>query len=658
MSRYTSYLGSSSYRSPYSETNSSSYGTHSYPEYGSKYESLLARSSDGSSRSGTGAGTYSKYDYLTSYTSNSKADTASSLSERTPYYKSSTYASVIDTDELTKNYFAKYYNKSSTSGTSNFSVLEREVNASTCRNARAYSVYVDDDRDKPSRFSVVPETRSFRSSSIAAEPASDRSSTSTDTIRRRFNQTFSTDTDNGTSYTNGNTNGDSYKSLIDNDSSKQEEEAPKYKYSSGYVRFADRKKQREEAEETTTSSTYQRRAWDTAESPLTLSSSGQRAVGGRSSFGTDNEAYNSRYGNSYSSSYSNGYHKEESPKDDTDGAASNQGTNGLRNIGNTCFMNSVIQCLSNTKPLMNYLVHDDYSREINTSSSSMKGSLVKAFATVIKGLWKVNGRVVDPSSLKGAIQRFAPRFSGYNQEDSQEFLRYLLEGLHEDVNRVTTRPAPINTEIDTSLSVSEQAIESWKRYIRRDDSHLVDLFVGQLKSTLQCTHCNHESVTFEPFWDLSLGIPSRAGEVSLLECFDTFTKEETLDGDEMPSCEACKTRRKSTKRYTLYRLPKILVVHLKRFSPTERFRQKLSSVVSFPLSGLSLSRYTDSVTCSSYNCYAISNHSGTLSSGHYTAYAKHPNSGQWHLYNDTRVSKCSSSSVITNEAYLLFFELA
>ena len=97
----------------------------------------------------------------------------------------------------------------------------------------------------------------------------------------------------------------------------------------------------------------------------------------------------------------------------------------------------------------------------------MKGSLVKgkqpsqfffvliiiflAFATVIKGLWKVNGRVVDPSSLKGAIQRFAPRFSGYNQEDSQEFLRYLLEGLHEDVNRVATRPAPIDTEIDSSL---------------------------------------------------------------------------------------------------------------------------------------------------------------------------------------------------------------
>ena len=77
-------------------------------------------------------------------------------------------------------------------------------------------------------------------------------------------------------------------------------------------------------------------------------------------------------------------------------------------------------------------------------------------------------------------------------------------------------------------------MEAWKRYIRRDDSHLVDLFVGQLKSTLRCTHCNHESVTFEPFWDLSLGIPARTGDVSLTECFDAFTKEETLDGDEMP----------------------------------------------------------------------------------------------------------------------------
>jgi len=371
----------------------------------------------------------------------------------------------------------------------------------------------------------------------------------------------------------------------------------------------------------------------------------------------NSENENPTNGNVEAPKLQNGREKEESPQADSSSSGSG-GASGLRNIGNTCFMNSVIQCLSNTKLLTNYLLNDEHVRDINTTNSSMKGSLIKAFATVIKSLWKSNGRVVDPSSLKGAVQRFAPRFSGYNQEDSQEFLRYLLEGLHEDVNRVITKPQPIHTEIDSSLSVCEQAMEAWKRYIRRDDSHLVDLFVGQLKSTLKCSDCNHESVTFEPFWDLSLGIPSRTGEVTLLDCLDTFTKEEVLDGDEMPTCERCKTRRKSTKRYTLYRLPKILVVHLKRFSPSERSRNKLSTTVTFPLNGLNLSRYTDSVSNCSYNCYAISNHSGTLYSGHYTAYAKHAQSGQWHSYNDSRVTKCSSSNVISNEAYLLFFELS
>merc|ERR1719153_1383272 len=397
---------------------------------------------------------------------------------------------------------------------------------------------------------------------------------------------------------------------------------------------------------------------ETEKSPL--SSITQRTYGGRSSYSYltngDAEETSSRFGSSSRYASYNGHDKEDSPTQDS--PASGGGASGLRNIGNTCFMNSVIQCLSNTKLLTNYLLNDDYVRDINTSNSSMKGSLIKAFATVIKGLWKGNGRVVDPSSLKGAVNRFAPRFSGYNQEDSQEFLRYLLEGLHEDVNRVLTKPTPINTEIDSSLSVCEQAMEAWKRYIRRDDSHLVDLFVGQLKSTLRCSDCSHESVTFEPFWDLSLGIPSRSGEVSLTDCLDSFTKEEVLDGDEMPTCEKCKARRRCTKRYSLYRLPKILVVHLKRFSQSDRFKQKLSSTVTFPLTGLSLSRYTDSVSSSTYSCYAVSNHSGTLYSGHYTAFAKHWQTGQWHSYNDSRVSKCSSSNVITNEAYLLFFELS
>lgn len=77
-------------------------------------------------------------------------------------------------------------------------------------------------------------------------------------------------------------------------------------------------------------------------------------------------------------------------------------------------------------------------------------------------------------------------------------------------------------------------MESWKRYLRYDDSKIVDMFVGQLKSSLQCSVCGHCSVTFDPFWDLSLPIPSKSGQVRLSQCLDLFTKEEVLDGDERP----------------------------------------------------------------------------------------------------------------------------
>lgn len=86
--------------------------------------------------------------------------------------------------------------------------------------------------------------------------------------------------------------------------------------------------------------------------------------------------------------------------------------------------------------------------------------------------------------------------------------------------------------------------------------------MGQLKSTLRCTHCGHCSVTFDPFWDLSLPIPQRTGQLRLSQCLEYFTKEETLDGDEKPTCSKCKERRKCTKSFTIQKFPKILVIRI------------------------------------------------------------------------------------------------
>ncbi|BFZ13854.1 hypothetical protein BsWGS_16893 [Bradybaena similaris] len=337
---------------------------------------------------------------------------------------------------------------------------------------------------------------------------------------------------------------------------------------------------------------------------------------------------------------------------------------GLRNLGNTCFMNSVLQCLSNTRLLLEWCLDERCLQDINTTTSNMKGSLIRAYANLMQAMWKgkTDGSV-SPDAFKTQIQKFAPRFMGYAQQDSQEFLRYFLEGLHEDVNRVTKKPAPIildDNQLD-KRSDSGKAQEYWKAYLNRDNSMIVDIFVGQLKSELNFAPCNHRSVTFDPFWDLSIPVFKGPNEVSLDDCIRLFMKEEELAAEERPMCTKCKSRRSCTKSFSIQRFPKILVLHLKRFSQQERFGRKLTTLVDFPIKNLDLSEYASDGKAGEqvrYDLYAVSNHSGGTSSGHYTAYCKNPYSGEWYYFNDSRVQKILSNQVVSPEAYVLFYELS
>ncbi|XP_061448570.1 ubiquitin carboxyl-terminal hydrolase 2 isoform X1 [Rhineura floridana] len=336
-----------------------------------------------------------------------------------------------------------------------------------------------------------------------------------------------------------------------------------------------------------------------------------------------------------------------------------QGLTGLRNLGNTCFMNSVLQCLSNTKELRDYCLQNQYLHDLN-NKSRMQMALMSEFAKLIQALWTSSpNESVSPSEFKTQIQRYAPRFVGYNQQDAQEFLRFLLDGLHSEVNRVLVRPKGSHDNLDHLLD-DEKGRQMWMKYLAREDSRIGDLFVGQLKSSLTCSACGHCSTAFDPFWDLSLPIAKKSyGEVNLIDCMRLFTKEDILDGDEKPTCCRCKARTKCMKKFSIQRFPKILVLHLKRFSEARMRSSKLTTFVNFPLKDLDLREFA-SQNCNHaiYNLYAVSNHSGTTMGGHYTAYCKNPVSGEWHAFNDSRVTPLSSSHVRSSDAYLLFFELA
>ncbi|CAJ0920585.1 unnamed protein product, partial [Ranitomeya imitator] len=118
-----------------------------------------------------------------------------------------------------------------------------------------------------------------------------------------------------------------------------------------------------------------------------------------------------------------------------------KGATGLSNLGNTCFMNSSIQCVSNTQPLTKYFISGRHLYELNrTNPIGMKGHMAKCYGDLVQELWSGTQKNVAPLKLRWTIAKYAPRFNGFQQQDSQELLAFLLDGLHEDLNRVHDKP--------------------------------------------------------------------------------------------------------------------------------------------------------------------------------------------------------------------------
>uniref|UniRef100_A0A8D8Y4L7 ubiquitinyl hydrolase 1 n=1 Tax=Cacopsylla melanoneura TaxID=428564 RepID=A0A8D8Y4L7_9HEMI len=188
-------------------------------------------------------------------------------------------------------------------------------------------------------------------------------------------------------------------------------------------------------------------------------------------------------------------------------AVSVPGATGLNNLGNTCFMNAALQCVSNTRALTQYFTRRLHLYELNRSNPlGMRGHIAKRYGDLIDEIWSGTAKTIAPLKLRLTIGKYAPRFNGFQQHDSQEFLSFLLDGLHEDLNRVTDKPY-VELKDSDGRPDEEVAREAWENHIIRNKSVIVDLFHGQLKSKVTCLVCKHESVRFDPFNYLSLPLP-------------------------------------------------------------------------------------------------------------------------------------------------------
>jgi len=236
--------------------------------------------------------------------------------------------------------------------------------------------------------------------------------------------------------------------------------------------------------------------------------SSHKRSGGSGETNTGSGGWNS---NSSGASGSNYYGSSNNDDSYSKRAASptTPGLCGLSNLGNTCFMNSAIQCMSNVPELTEYFLTQDYYADLNLDNPlGMQGEIATSYAELIKNMWSGSNSYTVPRNFKVAVGRFAPQFSGYQQQDSQELMAFLLDGLHEDLNRIKKKPYVEQKDGDGRPD-DIVAKEAWDTYKLRNDSVIVDTFHGQLKSTLVCPQCDKVSITFDPFCYLSLPLPDK-----------------------------------------------------------------------------------------------------------------------------------------------------
>jgi ubiquitin C-terminal hydrolase/uncharacterized ubiquitin-like protein YukD len=172
-------------------------------------------------------------------------------------------------------------------------------------------------------------------------------------------------------------------------------------------------------------------------------------------------------------------------------------------------MNSALQCLSHCEELTKYFLLRHVFEEINKNNKyGTNGAVAKAYYELIKELWMGSAKYLSPAEFRHIFVHFVRQFSGFSQHDSQEMLTYMLDTLHEDLNRVKDKPY-----IELSEQFQEETREQasnrwWRNHLTRENSIIVDLFHGQYKSEITCPECNKISITYDPFMYLGLPIPT------------------------------------------------------------------------------------------------------------------------------------------------------
>ena len=337
-----------------------------------------------------------------------------------------------------------------------------------------------------------------------------------------------------------------------------------------------------------------------------------------------------------------------------------KGLSGLANIGNTCYINSLLQILSHTYELNDFLNLQTYKKRLNKKADSV---LLIEWDNLRQMLWQENC-IISPGKFVSTIHQIAKHkkmelFTGYAQNDLPEFLLFMIDCFHNSLSR------HVDMTIDGSIKsntdkIAVQCFEMTKRMFSKEYSEIWQMFYGihvsQIISIDEPVNASSQvlSSSPEPFCIINLSIPQDNKNPSLLDCFDLYVEGEKLEGENAWYNEATNEKQSVYKKIIYWSLPEILIIDIKRFNNKNNKNQML---ITFPLENLDLSKYVIGYKRESYvyDLYGICNHNGSVSGGHYTSFVKNAN-GKWYHFNDTSVVEVVNQGyLISPKAYCLFY---
>lgn len=347
-------------------------------------------------------------------------------------------------------------------------------------------------------------------------------------------------------------------------------------------------------------------------------------------------------------------------------------TSGLVNLGNTCYMNSVIQCFRHCGPLMRYLFGPGFQRDkvCFTNKRPMDLSFIAVFRELMRELETNTKQSAAPHDLLKLIVLYNPIFGGYQQADAQECINTMLQIFHSGLT--------LNVQIINNPGVGQsEAIELQRLGHTRYATHvqkngysvIEEMFGSQFLSKLVCQTCGNVSHAHDAYNIVSVPIPDRA--LTLYDCIDEFIKPEMVAD---VTCDRCNSRAlpkaNAIKQMSFWTLPHVFLVQLKRF---DHHLRKIDKFVQAPIT-LNMSQYithprvvnqiqTNPHAVQLYDLRGIVCHSGQLGGGHYTSKCWRPNEendeGRWIEFNDTFTRVIGDTQELqSNQNYVFFYEMS